>query len=223
MKFGLKFREMYQKEAGGSIAEEFDNLMAFLQTLYDKILDADGNIKIPVTDNSKGGTGTAPEFLSITLLRELISVTTVVRPVSENRFSNTLANDSYLQVPVVPGNIYNIEFNAWFTATGSVDVKFAYTGPASPVINRARMNNIPNTNTWAVQSPALYTAAGAYPAAVAVQSSLSEDVWCGVQIIYQPSAAGTLYFQWAQNTFSGVNPATIRKGSIVRYSSVPAA
>lgn len=66
MKFGLKFREGYQKEAGGSIAEEMDNIVAFLQILWDKVLDAEGNIKVSLTDNSHGGAGTKPVYVSLT-------------------------------------------------------------------------------------------------------------------------------------------------------------
>lgn len=65
MKFGLKFRERYQKAEDGSIAEEFDNLVAFLQTLWDKIVDSEGNLKVSLTDNSHGGAGTSPVYVNL--------------------------------------------------------------------------------------------------------------------------------------------------------------
>lgn len=74
MKFGLQFREQYQKEAGGSIASEMDNLVAFLQMLWDKVLDSEGNIKISITDNSHGGAGTKPVYT--TLVEQIESMNT---------------------------------------------------------------------------------------------------------------------------------------------------
>jgi len=63
MKFGLKFREGYADVADGNVGEEFDNIVAFLQVLWDKILDSEGNIKTLVTNNNQyGGAGVVPTF-----------------------------------------------------------------------------------------------------------------------------------------------------------------
>ena len=66
MKFGLKFRENYGQVADGAVGEEFDNIVAFLQVLWDKILDSEGNIKTLVTNNNQyGGAGVKPTYITL--------------------------------------------------------------------------------------------------------------------------------------------------------------
>lgn len=65
MKFALKFREQYADLADGSVKEEFDNLFAFLEILWNKIVDSEGNLKVSLTDNSTGGAGTKPVFQTL--------------------------------------------------------------------------------------------------------------------------------------------------------------
>src|SRR3972149_10394466 len=66
MKFGLKFREGYADVADGNVGEEFDNIVAFLQVLWDKILDSEGNVKTLVTNNNQyGGAGVKPTYITL--------------------------------------------------------------------------------------------------------------------------------------------------------------
>lgn len=165
MKFGLQFREQYQKEAGGAIASEFDNMVAFLQNLWDKVLDSEGNLKVTLTDNSKGGAGTTPVYVNVgdeitDINNTIAAIPTSSGPLTFVAVPVTVAqlqSGSAIQVvsPVTGGTLIPIWFGynerrggTGFTSTPTFQLK--YTAVAGNLLT-VGMQAGANTNFWSLR------------------------------------------------------------------------
>jgi hypothetical protein len=146
-----------------------------------------------------GTDGTDPSWTSFPA-----PVWTVVPKLSNETLTTntTLQDDNELFFPVEANKIYVAQLQIFLNTPLAADFKFTFTGPASPTL--VRYGNI----GYAIHKTVFGT----------VIVNASSDVNLGVTtllLLQNGNNAGTVQFQWAQNSSSGTT--TVYAGSILSY------
>ena len=125
----------------------------------------------------------------------------------------TLSDDAELTFDVNAGATYKFRFIVFYDTPAAADFKYSVTCPASPALVSITTKSIaPGATTQAITRQ---SACGFGPTAITETSGT--DGYIEIEGVVQNGAnAGSIAFQWAQNSSSGTNT-TVRKGSVVEY------
>lgn len=133
--------------------------------------------------------------------------------------SATLTDDNYLQVYLSASTKYCIRGIIYWDTTATGDFKYAFIGPTSPTL--VRMNR---TSCIAGGTPAVVGVLDtALPGSTALVGTGTTGGYLAFDcIIHNGANAGVFKFQFAQNTQTAAESATVRAGSWIQSCGVVA-
>lgn len=129
--------------------------------------------------------------------------------------TTTLTDDPHLTVAVAASTTYDVEgYFIWTAASGTPDIKFAFTVPSGATFNIGVM-----AGYGAASSSSYYpcVTSGTSPGSVQVTTATSIALVKG--FITVAGTSGSLTFQWSQNT-SSADATTVLTGSWLRIRAV---
>jgi hypothetical protein len=144
--------------------------------------------------------------------------TTVFKTADEAKTSDTtLANDSTLTIAMDATSTYVFSFVVHHSTTAAPDAKYAldYSGTVASIYV-TREHNVPGGSFASADTFSQTTTT--VPGAQFVQANAGSG-FIRITGIITTTTAGTLGFQYAQNTSSG-EPATVRAGSYLEYRKI---
>lgn len=142
----------------------------------------------------------------------------IVKNADETTASDTtLSDDAQLKFSVLASTKYRFRFVIFYDTPTAADLKFTIAGPAAPTLLQIQTKAIVPGAT-AYSAIAIQTAF-AFGPTVLLESAGTNGFIEIEGILHNGANAGTVSFQWAQNTSNGSNT-TVRAGSYVEYSAV---
>ena|SRR3990167_2235419 len=153
--------------------------------------------------------------------------TTIVIAISdESLANNTLQDDDELLFAVEANSVYYFELIAWFTSgtSSDVDVQHAFTFPVSAIITynafgysltATSLNAFVSNSDYQDSSPSTTRLNGVLSTATAPASAIRI-----VGILTVGANAGTLQFQWAQNTNTPGTPLVRKADSQIKIQKI---
>jgi hypothetical protein len=144
----------------------------------------------------------------------------VVRKTADEVISNTttLQNDDVLLLPVAANTTYEFVMMVGFGASTVADFKWALTFPAGVTAHVHDIRQDTATLTTYILGATTGYASGTAIAIGGTGAASFRTIWLRALIIVT-STAGTLQFQWAQNT-AEVSNATVRAGSYLKLLQI---
>lgn len=128
----------------------------------------------------------------------------------------SLANDSELSFAMAASTKYRVSLKVWFDTAATPDFKYAVVGPSSPTLVRSMRKHIdPNALTTLASAAEI-----SFPGATVNAGTGTTGGYIEIDmIVHNGLNAGTLAFQWAQNTSNG-SATTVLAGSELSYRKV---
>jgi hypothetical protein len=172
---------------------------------------------------TSNGAGALPTFQTLAG-----GMTYVLAASDESVADDTLQDDDELLFSVAANSVYYIEVIAWFTTGTSAtpDVKTFWTYPAAATLTETRDAYIVGATvvTEATLRTNRYQLASG--SGVAVAGGVISTAQTGASpillraILRTGANAGTMQFQWAQNTSTGGTPTVRKADSFLRYQKI---
>lgn len=129
--------------------------------------------------------------------------------------TNAFANDTALNFAVTLGTCYAVRGMIWIDTTAAGDWKYNLVGPAMTIVRIWRMDSVPAT---AVVSRAPDVAMLAASGQV-ITGTTTNGAVLSFEMMFIPSANGTVAFQHAQNAATNDTGAIRRRGSYLEYAT----
>jgi hypothetical protein len=197
------------------------NLKTILSTLYEAVISGRAitaatvvaNDKVLIQDTSNSDNLKTVNAIDIANLGVGGGggFTQIVKTATQTKTSDTaLANDNTLSFSMAASTTYIINLVVLFTSSATPDIKYALTGPASPVVVASWKTLIGSATAHNSTYESSYTPSS---------TILTTGNTCFIiyrMVVINGANSGTFAFQWAQNT-SSVDPTSVYPGSYLEY------
>lgn len=142
--------------------------------------------------------------------------TPLIKTTTESITSDdTLSSDAALQFAVLANEDYRFRFVIFYETAAAADFKYTVDGPSSPTLVRIFHRSVAPAAT-AFGGILTETAFGFTAVAITAASATAGVIFID-GVLHNGANAGTVAFQWAQNTNNG-GTTEVLKGSYVEYS-----